>query len=180
MFVNFRKNNFLTFSILGEFPKTPMTIFLWLRYFFSTKIFLHKNRNQKFHKRNYVRNHVSKRLKPVPSKNIENWRSFRDLRERSQRKIVIGVFGDSPKMEKVRKLFFQKSKGNYHTFVLIPHLCILGLRGLCSAFTNIIYAKIANRLVPPLSGVFLPFIFCDNVIRGHLGVKIIFCVWPLL
>ena len=64
-----------------------------------------------------MRNHVSKRLKPVPSKNIENWRSFSDLRERSQRKIVIGVFGDSPKMEKVRNLFFSEIERE------LPYLC---------------------------------------------------------
>ena len=73
-----------------------------------------------------MRNHVSKRLKPVPSKNIENWRSFSDLRERSQRKIVIGVFGDSPKMEKIRNSFFSEIERE------LPYLCfdtILGYIG---------------------------------------------------
>ena len=42
---------------------------------------------------------------------------------------------------------------------MIPYLYILGLRGMRSAFTNIIYAKIGNRLVPPPlnKGVFYRF-----------------------
>ena len=108
-----------------------------------------------------MRNHVSKRLKPAPSKNIENWRSFSDLRERSQRKIVIGVFGDSPKMEKVRNLFFSEIERE------LPYLCFdttlvyFGSQGAVQCFTNIIYAKIANRLVPPLNA---NAIDCQNIL----------------
>ena len=97
-----------------------------------------------------MRNHVSKRLKPVPSKNIENWRSFSDLRERSQRKIVIGVFGDSPKMEKVRNLFFSEIERE------LPYLCFdttlvyFGSQGAVQCVHQYHIRENRKSLAPPL------------------------------
>ena len=64
-----------------------------------------------------MRNHVGKRLKPVPSKNIENWPRRRNFRELGHEKNFAGIFGDSPKTEKVGKLFFSKIK------IELPYLC---------------------------------------------------------
>ena len=53
---------------------------------------------------------------------------------------------------------------------MIPYLGILGLRGLRSAFTIITYAKIENRLVPPLNWLaceLLAELFAlHNIFRG--------------
>ena len=64
-----------------------------------------------------MRIHIGKRLKPVPSKNIENSSRNRNFRERGHEKNVAGVFGDSPKMEKVGKLNFSEIK------MELPYLC---------------------------------------------------------
>ena len=52
--------------------------------FFSTKT----EKNRKKWAITYVPNHVSNRLKPVPSKNIENWPRNRNFRARGHEKIV--------------------------------------------------------------------------------------------
>ena len=53
-------------------------------------------RNRKIPKTSYVRNHVSFHLRPVSSKNIENWRSFSILNVDIFEKKYFLDFGKSP------------------------------------------------------------------------------------
>ena len=101
-----------------------------------------------------MRNHVGKHLKPVQSKNIENWPRRRNFRERSHEKTVAGVFGDSPKMEELGKLTFSEIKRE------LPYLCfdtILMYFGPHGDAQCVHQYHIRGNRLPPLNKVYSKF-----------------------